>query len=252
MPRSSRAPSGLRPRDIGPDARRRRPQARSPSKRIEATFGFIDIAGFTALTETHGDFDAADVATRFAELTRASLGVGDRLIKTLGDGILIASTKPAAALELVDRLLTSTANEKTIPSLRAGLHHGLAIERDGDVFGAAVNLTARVAAEAYAGEVLATEPVAAVAREQGIPVVEIGPVTLKNVGGATVLSSLGFMIGATESAIDPVCQAIVDRRSAAGQLLYQQTTYWFCSLTCAAAFASNPQWHVADASSKKT
>lgn len=214
------------------------------SKRIVATFGFVDLAGFTALTEEQGDFDAADVATRFAALARAALGTGDRLIKTIGDAVLVTSQEPGAALDLVERLLTATVADKKLPALRAGLHHGTAIERDDDVFGASVNLAARVAAEAYAGEVLATATVAAVAKERGIPVVDVGPVLLKNVGDATVLSSLGFMVGAIDSAIDPVCQHIVDRRSAAGQLRYEDTVYWFCSLTCAAAFASNPQWHV--------
>ena len=229
---------------VGPGARRRKSPARAASKRIEATFAFVDLAGFTALTEAHGDFDAADVATRFAELARASLGAGDRLVKTIGDAVLLTSPTPGGALDLIDRLLTAVTAERTLPALRAGLHHGPAIERDGDVFGAAVNLAARVAAEAYAGEVLATAAVAAAARERGIPVAEIGPVALKNVSAATVLSALGFMIGALESAIDPVCQAVVDRRAAAGQLRHEQTTYWFCSLTCAAAFASNPAWHV--------
>jgi YHS domain-containing protein len=155
----------------------------------------------------------------------------------------VTSPTPHAALRLVDRLLSSAASDKALPALRAGLNHGTAIEREGDVFGAAVNLAARVAAEAYAGEVLATEAVAAVAREEGLPVVEIGLVALKNVRAATALSSLAFMVGATESAVDPVCQAIVDRRAAAGTLTYRETSYWFCSLTCAAAFASNPQWH---------
>jgi adenylate cyclase len=218
-----------------------------PSKRIKATFGFIDLAGFTALTERHGDFDAADMATRFAQLTGAALGPGDRLIKTLGDAVLVTSLTPGAALDLVERLLTSAAEDKTLPALRAGLHQGQAIERDGDVFGAAVNLAARVAAEAYAGEVLATPAIAAVASERGIPVVEIGAVALKNVREATILSSLGFMVGAIDSAIDPVCQAVVDRRAAAGQLFHERKAYWFCSLTCAAAFASNPQWHVGGA-----
>jgi adenylate cyclase len=251
MARPSRAPPGLHSRATGDGSRRRGRSTRGLSKRIEATFGFIDLAGFTALTEAQGDFDAADVATRFAELTRAALGVGDRLVKTIGDAVLVTCPTPGAALELVDRLLTSTVSERTLPALRAGLHHGPAIERDGDVFGAAVNLAARVAAEAYAGEVLATGSVAEAARQRGIAVVEVGPVALKNVGEATVLSSLGFMVGAIDSAIDPVCQVVVDRRAAAGELRYEQTTYWFCSLTCAAAFASNPQWHVAESIAKR-
>ncbi len=211
---------------------------------IEATFGFIDLAGFTALTEAHGDDEAADVAARFAELTRAALGPGDRLIKTIGDAVLVACPTPGDALDLVEHLLNASAAEKELPALRAGFHHGPAVEREGDVFGAAVNLAARAAAEAYAGEVLATKAVAAVATDRGLPVIELGPIALKNVKLATVLSSIGFMVGAIDSAIDPVCQSVIDRRAAAGQLHHDRKSYWFCSLTCAAAFASNPNWHV--------
>ena len=247
----SRAPSGAPVWRTVPASKGRRPRVPGSSKQIEATFGFIDLAGFTALTETHGDDDAADMATRFAELTRAALGARDRLVKTLGDAVLVTSPTPSDALDLVDRLLTSAADDKTLPSLRAGFHHGPAIERAGDVFGAAVNLAARIAAEAYAGEVLATAAIASVASDRGIPVVEIGAVALKNVAVATVLSSIAFMVGAIDTAVDPVCQAVVDRRAAAGQLHHEGKTYWLCSLTCAATFASNPQWHVRGSTRKK-
>ena len=63
---------------------------------------------------------------------------------------------------------------------------------------------------------------------------------------------VGFMVGAIDSAIDPVCQAVIDRRAAAGQLLHERKVYWFCSLTCAAAFASNPQWHVGDSNNSSS
>jgi len=251
MPTPSRAPQRTHRPPSSPPLRRRKvhppPSTRVPSKRIEATFGFIDLAGFTALTETQGDHDAADVAARFAELTRAALGPGDRLIKTIGDAVLVACPTPDNALDLVENLLNASTADKALPALRAGFHHGPAVEREGDVFGAAVNLAARVAAEAYAGEVLATKAIAAAASDRGIPVIEIGPIALKNVKVATVLSSIGFMVGAIDSAIDPVCQSVLDRRAAAGQLNHERKTYWFCSLTCAAAFASNPTWHVGGA-----
>jgi adenylate cyclase len=211
--------------------------------RIEATFAFVDMAGFTALTEAQGDEDAADLATMFAELTRAALAPGDRLIKTIGDAVLITSPDAAAGLSLIERLLTEAANEARLPTLRAGLHHGEAVERDGDVFGAAVNLAARVAAEAHPAEVLGTAGIADAARELGIPVVEIGEVALKNVRKMTRLFSMALMLGASDTPIDPVCRNHIDRRTAAGRLRYLNREYWFCSLTCAAAFASNPEWH---------
>lgn len=214
------------------------------STRIEATFCFIDLAGFTALTEAQGDEDAADVAMRFAELTRAALEPGDRLVKTIGDAVLVTSPSASSGVALVERLVTVTAAEARIPELRAGLHHGGAVESDGDVFGAAVNLAARVAAEAHPGEVLGTEPIALAARGLGIPVAELGPVLLKNVKNSVALYSLALVLGVTDAAIDPVCQVSIDRRGAAGRLQYRGNEYWFCSLTCAAAFASNPGWHV--------
>jgi class 3 adenylate cyclase/YHS domain-containing protein len=220
------------------------------SVRIEATFGFVDLAGFTALTEAQGDEDAADVATRFADMTRAALGPGDRLVKTIGDAVLVTSRDPAAGVALIERLLTDAAAEPGFPTLRAGLHHGEAVWREGDVFGAAVNLAARVASEAHGGEVLGTEPIAAAARESGIPVAELGSVLLKNVYAPIALYSLGLVVGATETPVDPVCRTPVDRRAAAGRLRHHGTEYWFCSLTCAAAFASNPGWHAAEAAKR--
>jgi adenylate cyclase len=221
------------------------------SARIEATFGFVDLAGFTALTEAQGDEDAADVATRFADMTRAALARGDRLVKTIGDAVLVTSLDPAHGVALVERLLTLAAAEAGFPTLRAGLHHGEAVWREGDVFGAAVNLAARVASEAHAGEVLGTEPIARAARESGIPVAELGSVLLKNVYEPILLYSLGLVVGATETPVDPVCRTPVDRRVAAGRLRHQGTEYWFCSLTCAAAFASNPGWHAAEAAKRR-
>jgi adenylate cyclase len=212
-------------------------------QRIESTFGFVDLEGFTALTETKGDEGAARVATKFARMTQSVLGPGDRLVKTLGDAVLVTSSDPASGIALVERLLTEAAGDPRMPSLRAGLHHGSAVEKDGDVFGAAVNLAARVAAEAHAGEVLGTEPIAEAAKCVGIPVAELGAVSLKNVRGKIKLFQLALVVGVTETPVDPVCHTQVDRRTAVGRLSYGEVDYWFCSLTCAAAFASNPAWH---------
>jgi YHS domain-containing protein/class 3 adenylate cyclase len=208
----------------------------SPSTHVEATFCFIDLAGFTALTEAQGDLDAADVATRFAELARSVLGLGDRLVKTIGDAVFVTAPNAARGIEFVERLLLGAASEERFPALRVGLHHGEAVERNH---------------EAYAGEVIGTAPIAAAARASGIPVAELGPVPLRNVGTSIPLFSLGLMVGASGTPIDPVCHTPVDRRAAAGRLRYHGSEYWFCSLTCAAAFASNPSWHATDGETER-
>jgi len=214
--------------------------------RIQATFCFIDLEGFTALTEAHGDDDAAELATRFAKLTRAALGPEDRLVKTIGDAVLVTAPDAAAGVRLVENVLDRAAKIPNFPSLRAGLHHGRAVVREGDVYGAAVNLAARVAAEAHAGEVLGTDPIAVAARAAGIPVAELGSVALKNVRGEVALFSLGLVIGSEPTPIDPVCRVPTDRRQAVARIRWQGTEYFLCSMTCAAAFASNPAWHVSN------
>jgi len=65
----------------------------------------IDLAGFAALTETHGDEHAADAAELFADLARRSLAEGDELVKCIGDAVLLASPTPEFGLALVRRIL---------------------------------------------------------------------------------------------------------------------------------------------------
>lgn len=204
------------------------------------TFAMVDLAGYTALTETHGDEQAADLAVTFAELTKSCLGPTDRLIKPIGDAVLLASPEPRTGLELVDRLLQATSELDGFPLARAGLHHGPAAERDGDMFGAAVNLAARVAGQASGGQTLVTVPVANAARQSGRTVASIGTVTLRNVAEPQELFEV--TVGPTRAAgsVDPVCRMWVERGRASGFLRYAESDHWFCSLTCALQFASSP------------
>lgn len=205
---------------------------------VDLTFAMIDLAGFTALTEAHGDDQAADIATEFADLARASLGSGDRFVKAIGDAVLLASPAPESGLGLVERILTSCQGRDRFLITRTGLHHGPATERSGDFFGAAVNLTARLAAHAAAGQVLGTEPVAMAARAMGMPVDDLGETTFKNVADPVMVHAVGVAPIPSVESIDPVCRMRVDHRAAAGYLRHEGNEYWFCSLECASRFAN--------------
>lgn len=208
--------------------------------RLEATFCFVDLAGFTALTEAHGDVDAANLAERFAALARASLGPHDTLVKTIGDAVLVMAEDPQSALGFLRRLFVAAEEVPAFPALRAGLNHGSAVGRSGDVFGAAVNLAARIAGQARGGQVLCTASVASVARDAGVAVVEIGEMEFKNVREPVSIYALASDDRAQHSATDPVCKMRVDRDSAAGRLRHEAVDYFFCGLTCAGAFATDP------------
>ena len=62
-----------------------------------------------------------------------------KLTLSIGAAVLVTSPDASAGVALVERMLIEAASEPHFPALRAGLHHGEAVERDGDVFGAAVN-----------------------------------------------------------------------------------------------------------------
>lgn len=213
-------------------------------RQIEATFCFADMAGYTALTEAHGDADAAELAARFVELAKASLGPGDALVKTLGDAVLARCATPASAVSFLMALFKRADREPNFPQLSAGLHHGSAVEREGDVFGAAVNLAARVAALAHAGQVLATEPVAKIARAEKIEVVEIGVKTLRNIRDPVRIFALATSMVAQGGAVDPVCRMRITSDRAVGRLRHDGEDFFFCSLKCAGEFATNPAHYV--------
>ena len=207
----------------------------------ERTVVFVDLAGFTALTERHGDDQAADLAERFVGLTQNVLGPGDRLIKSIGDAVMIASRTPVEGLESLRRLIIECRETDDFPIPRAGLHHGPVVERGSDVFGATVNMAARIAGQASAGQVLGTTLIASAAQDMEVHAASVGQVQLRNLSSPVEL----FEIHLTEDdadtyTIDPVCRMRVEPARAAGWLRYEGTGWWFCSLTCAATFAQSP------------
>lgn len=125
-----------------------------------AAVAFVDLSGFTALTEVHGDRHAAQLAEAFADLTRVALGESDRLIKTIGDAVLVTSPTPRSVLELIGRITDATRRADGFPVLRAGIHYGPIVALRDDVYGNTVNIASRLAASAGPAQVLAARPVA--------------------------------------------------------------------------------------------
>lgn len=125
---------------------------------VAETFLFADLAGFTALTEAHGDEQAADTATEFCAAVRAMLEEFEaQELKSIGDAVLIRAPHPGEAVELGLRIVEEIGSRPGAPVIPVGMHTGTAVERSGDWFGAAVNVAARVAAIAGGGEVLLTD-----------------------------------------------------------------------------------------------
>jgi adenylate cyclase len=210
----------------------------------EATFLFADIAGFTALTEAHGDEEAAELVADFCDAVKAELpAAGGTHVKSIGDALMLKIPDPAPAILLGLRTVGGLMRGHGAPAVRVGLHHGSFVERDGDFFGAAVNLAARVSAHAPGGEVLLTAQTAALAPElDGVVYESRGRQQLRNVREPVELVA-AVAVGESTAhrlAIDPVCRMAVDPERSAGRLNYDGTTYFFCTLACAGDFARDP------------
>jgi adenylate cyclase len=216
-----------------------------PPPAQSAAFIFADIAGFTALTEAHGDQQAAELVAKFCRAVQAELPAsGGSQVKSIGDALMLRVPDAAAAVRLSLRIAHGIMRDHGGPAVRVGLHHGPAVERDGDYFGATVNLAARVSGQAVGGEVLLTAETAALAGDlDGVLYESRGRRQLRNLGEPVELVA-AVPAGAETTrrmAIDPVCRMAVDPEHAAGRLVYDETAYFFCALSCAGAFARQPE-----------
>jgi adenylate cyclase len=122
------------------------------------TFLFMDLVGFTALTAEQGDDNAADVALRLYRHVRRLLPEhSGEEVKTIGDAMMVRCDAPVQGLELGLRIAQRVEEEPDLPPLRIAVHTGSAVCRDGDWYGNAVNVAARLCSAAGGGELLVSD-----------------------------------------------------------------------------------------------
>jgi adenylate cyclase len=158
-----------------------------PPERVPAIC-FLDLTGYTRLTEERGDAAAADLARNLSTMVQQqSMIHGGKAIKWLGDGVMFHFPEPGqgvkAALEMVD-----ATPGLGLPSAHVGLHAGPVLFQEGDYFGRTVNIASRIADYARPGEVVVSQEVVEAAGNT-LGFTEIGPVELKGVAGPMRLYS---------------------------------------------------------------
>jgi Adenylate cyclase, family 3 (some proteins contain HAMP domain) len=111
------------------------------------------------MTEQRGDELAARLAGRLQELAESAARThGGRVIKLLGDGVMLRFDRPGNAVE-ASLHMVAAAPSADLPMAHAGIHAGPLIERDGDFYGHTVNLAARIVSAADAGQVVVSQAV---------------------------------------------------------------------------------------------
>lgn len=216
---------------------------------VTSTFVFADLAGYTALTEAHGDERAADVAAAFCDELRALLGdYGAEEIKAVGDALIVRVSDAGQALRLAARIVGDFAARDRALGVRVGMHTGTAVHRGDDWFGSAVNVASRIADLAHAGEVIvsaATRDAAASCALAG-ELRSRGQRSLKHVPQPMEVFALvrEGVDGRHELPVDPVCQITVDPAVSDETIVWRGVEYRFCSSVCAEAFRETPTRYV--------
>ena len=151
--------------------------------RLRVAIAFADLAGYTRLTEEAGEDEAVDIIERFVAAVGDTLPEDARIIKTIGDEVMIVAADASA---LLDWAVGFQALQQERPLPRIGIHQGLTLYRDGDYYGREVNLAARVGARAAGGEVLVTRPLVEAAGRH-LELERVGAVKLKGFSESTEL-----------------------------------------------------------------
>ncbi len=154
--------------------------------RLRVAIAFADLAGFARLTVELGDEAAVGTVERFVRAAGETLPLDARVVKTLGDEVMVVGSDAAALTAWAVDLQAGL--DPAEPPARIGLHFGEVLYRDGDYYGREVNQAARVVARAGAGEVLVTRPVVDIADGiDGVRFTRIGEVRLKGFSDPTEL-----------------------------------------------------------------
>jgi len=152
---------------------------------------FLDITGYTRLTQERGDAAAAQLAEDLGGVVRqTAVHHGGRPVKWLGDGVMLHFPNPGsgvvAALDMVERIVGAG-----LPPAHVGLHAGPVIFQEGDYYGQTVNLASRIADYAQAGEVMVSQSVVDAADGSPVSFRGVGPVELKGLAAPMDLFAAG-------------------------------------------------------------
>ncbi len=213
--------------------------------RVERSFAFVDVSGFTALTELEGDERAVDVLTAFRSLLRDICSRrGVRIAKWLGDGGMLVCVNTRHLLEAIIELhyvVDEVAGPIETVSIRSGVTAGQVILMEGDDYvGHCVNVAARLCDLARAGQALAAPSVTGHLPSWGV-VTDQTEVVLRGVENPVPASSIAMVRAGLDASRDPICGLPLTHDTAEEAALDGRgSTVLFCSPGCVDTWRRRP------------
>ena len=157
--------------------------------RVRVAVGFADLVDFTGLSARTEPRQLASIVGRFERrAAERCVAAGARVVKSIGDAVMIVGADPLAVVDVVTGLADDVAADPDLTGLRGAVVSGEVLARDGDYVGPTVNLAARATKEAPPGRVVVNDAVAAALAAVGRPVEPMAPRTLRGIEDPVVLS----------------------------------------------------------------
>lgn len=152
----------------------RRHLAASATSALERTsdtslaVGFVDLVGYTGLSRRLEPGELEPLVEAFDDIVASTASRhGTRVVKTLGDGVLLTAARAGDLAQVLLSVLASVDSDPRLPEARAGISCGLVLQRHGDVYGETVNIASRITGLARPGSLLADEQASQALREDG-------------------------------------------------------------------------------------
>lgn len=199
-----------------------------------------DLSGYTALTEIHGAFSAADLVDKYVEIVEKCLVGDSKLKERTGDEVMVVSSCPDSLLATADLIMQNTSEQEYFLQVHGGLHYGRVLVRNNSYFGSAINITARIAASARPGTFACSgDFINVLSGDTSFRVHAKQKYRFKNVTEEMEITEIVNTHKHTYF-IDPVCRMIIKNNIMGIQHPEREHSY-FCSRTCLDIFNSSPE-----------
>ncbi len=168
---------------------------------------------------------------------------GGRVVKQIGDAFMLVFPEPRSAVACALEIEARSVDEPQFPAVRAGIHWGQVLYREGDYVGSNVNIASRLASEAGRHQILVTGEVRkAAAGLPGVEFVRLGKRRLKGLAESLVVFEVRPGEAAPpEKTIDPVCGMELSAAEVAARLSLEGQERSFCSDDCLRKFVVSPE-----------
>lgn len=189
-----------------------------------------DLSGYTALTETHGPSTAADMIDKFLEIVNDCLVGKCELHQCVGDEVLIISPSVEHLASTAVMLIQKCSQEHNFLQVHGGMHWGKILKRNNNYFGAAINLTSRIAAKANKGTFWCSSHfIEALPDKSSFTFQSQGKHNFKNVSEEHEVHEL-IIENTNAFHIDPVCRMLIHKKETA--VPHPSEDIFFCSDSC--------------------